>query len=85
MSILSYYKKRNGNSNYSRWIKGEAKVMLELILSFPNLGKAGSNQEARILTFSDFGIIYEVHERIIFVISFWDFRQNPEKRIDSRE
>ena len=79
---LEYYIKRNGNPKYSSWLFSEIQRRIQLLKKFPELGHPGINDRARILPFINYGIIYEKINSSIVILSFWDFRRNPNNRID---
>ena len=84
VGTLKFYAKRNGNKKYSEWIYFEIKRRLRMLQQFPYLGHQGSNDTSRIIPFSYFGILYEVKQNEIIVLSFWDFRRDPIEREDDK-
>jgi hypothetical protein len=82
IGVLEFYADRNKNKIYSNWLLNEIEKRIELINRYPNLGRVTSSNNVRLLPFNFFGIFYSTNDEILFINSIWDFRQNPEKRID---
>jgi plasmid stabilization system protein ParE len=61
----------------------EVEKVTKLISSFPLMGRISNNGKTRVLVKNKFLIFYEVYTNAIAIMSFWDGRQNPEKRMDS--
>ncbi|SFC17013.1 ParE toxin of type II toxin-antitoxin system, parDE [Kaistella jeonii] len=77
--ILLFWNNRNKNTSYSKKLKIEIKQRTEQLKTCPFSGKKTFNNETRILTLKNYSLIYLVHGEIIYIISFWENHQNPEK------
>ena len=57
--------------------------MVELLHSHPSLGRATTDGQARMLSFGHFLLIYDENEQELNILSVWDNRQNPKRRVDA--
>lgn len=80
--ILNFYIERNGNTKYSTKLLDRVEQIVDLLISYPNLGHLTENRITRVITKDEFLIFYEVIENRIEIVSLWDGRQNPNHRID---
>lgn len=81
-SILEFYTQRNQSIEYSLSILEDIERYTELLKDFPELGRLSKNKKSRILVIKEFLLIYDVAQNIE-VLSFWDNRQDPNKRVHS--
>lgn len=81
--ILEFYLKRNGSATYSLKLLQAVDSMIELLLSHPQLGRKTSDKDARIISFGDFLLIYDETPDTLNILSVWDNRQDPKRRVDS--
>ena len=75
--ISIYWNNRNGNSNYSKKIRKLTNDYLELLLDFPEAGKKTNDNRVREIIIKDYKLFYTIDETSIYIIRFWDSRQNP--------
>ncbi|WP_421874271.1 type II toxin-antitoxin system RelE/ParE family toxin [Marinoscillum sp.] len=76
---LDYWKKNNQSTTYPKKILGNLKYVLRLLKKHPHLGLPTDYPNVCARTFmSHFQIIYSVRQDAIFILSFWDSRQDPE-------
>jgi ParE toxin of type II toxin-antitoxin system, parDE len=80
--VLAFYNDRNGSTNYSAKLLAKTEKIVSLVTVFPELGHLTENKVTRVIVKGDFLIFYEVSDYYIEVVSFWDSRQDPSKRID---
>lgn len=80
--VLDFYNERNRSNLYSHKLLAELNALLKTLSENPQIGKLAENQQTRVLIFGVFLIFYEIDETQIQILSFWDNRQNPEKRLD---
>ena len=81
-NILSFYIQRNQSDEYSLWLYNALEKRVQLISVFPALGRKSDMPDVHILPFDHFGIIYKTKGQAIYILSVWDFRQHPNKRMD---
>ncbi|KAF2338774.1 type II toxin-antitoxin system RelE/ParE family toxin [Flavobacterium nitrogenifigens] len=79
-NVLEFYVFRNGNSDYSLKILEEVEDLLETLSNNEFIGRLTSNKITRVIPMKIYLIFYEINNNQIEVLSFWDNRQNPEKR-----
>lgn len=79
-NVLEFYVFRNGNSNYSPKILEEVDDLLETLSANEFIGRLTSNKITRVISMKVYLIFYEINANQIEIVSFWDNRQNIEKR-----
>ena len=77
LEILEYYKKRNGNANYSRKLYTEIKELLEICRTYSFIGKQTDFENVRMLIVDIFLIFYEVDDNKLIVLTIWNSKRNP--------
>ena len=82
LKVLEFYITRNGNATYSAKLLNRIEKSVSLLLSYPSLGHLTENRITKVLVKDKFMIFYEIGDLFIEVVSFWDARQDPKKRID---
>ncbi|MCL2416360.1 MAG: type II toxin-antitoxin system RelE/ParE family toxin [Bacteroidales bacterium] len=78
LEILDFYKKRNGNANYSRKLYTRIEELLELCKAHSFIGKRTDFENVRVLIVDDYLIFYEVSNTEITVLTIWSSRRNSE-------
>ena len=81
--ILDFFNKRNGNSNYSLKLYTKTYNLLDRLIENELIGRLTTNKTSRVLVMDVYLIFYEIHDKRILIISFWDNRQSPSNRIDN--
>ena len=81
-SILEFYNKRNGNTNYSLKLLEEIEDLLNTLSRSEYIGRLTSNKKTRVVVMKVYLIFYEINDNRIEILSFWDNRQDDIKRID---
>ena len=77
---LEFYWNRNENSNYSLKFLNEVEDLLEIISNTAHIGRLTSNKFTRVIPLKTYLIFYDVHIDRIEIVSFWDNRQDLERR-----
>ena len=86
IDILDFYIKRNGNAVYSKKLNSKIKGSLTFLVKNPFLGKQTEDASVRVLITGDYQILYEVFDKLIFIIMIWDCRRAPEEKVtDTRK
>lgn len=82
-STLTYWKNRNGSSEYSKKIITEIekleKMLLEYPFSCPIVYETPQKKIRRALVLNNFSIFYKAFPEIIEIVFFFDNRDNPNK------
>lgn len=78
---MDFYTERNGNPHYSFKILNELEDLLDTLSENEFIGRLTSNKLTMVIPMKIYLIFYELNENHIEIISFWDNRQNQEKRI----
>ena len=78
LKIMEFYKKRNGNSLYSRSIYNRIRRALLILKGFPGVGVKTDIPYVRNLILGEFNVFYKTQKNSIEIIAIWDSKQNPE-------
>lgn len=81
--IFEYWNYRNQSISFSRKLNFKIQDQIQLLKQNPELGIKVKNFNARTLTLGHYNIIYQIRGNEIYIISFWDNRQNPNKLLAS--
>lgn len=78
--IFKYWNKRNGNNAYTQKLNTEIKNIIELVKENPLIGGEIDFFDGirRMLVLRNYSIFYTIIENNIYIVSFWDNRQNPD-------
>ena len=79
-AILEYYVERNGNENYSLKLVDEVEDVLNTLSKSELIGRLTSNKYTRVIPMKVYLIFYEINGTKIEIVSFWDNRQDIERR-----
>lgn len=83
LNILEFYCNRNKSNTYSENLIDKVELICSSISEFELIGVETSLKGVRNIIFDNFSIFYEIQKERIEILSFWDNRQNPTKRIDN--
>ncbi len=78
--ILEFYKERNGNTNYSLKLVDEIDDLLNTLSQSEFIGRLTSNKKTRVIVMKVYLVFYEINGNRIEILSFWDNRQDENKR-----
>ena len=81
-TILEFYYTRHGNNNYSFKLLCEIEDLLNILSKNEFIGRLTENKVTRVLVMKVYLIFYEINDDQIEILSFWDNRQNDDKRIE---
>lgn len=79
--VLEFFAERNGNSNYSLKLLSEIQRLTNTLSKSELIGRLTSNKSTRVLPFKSYLIFYEIDQKRIKILSFWDNRQDSKKSI----
>ena len=79
IGILEYFNFRNKSSFYSLKLNKKIQLELNILIPQPHIGKKTNILNVRGLYIENYIIFYEINEKHITILSFWDTRQNPSK------
>ncbi len=85
VSVLEFFNERNGNSNYSLKILKEVEDLLNGLSKNELIGRLSSDRRTRVIVMGVYLIFYDITEERIEILSFWDNRQDENKRIDIKK
>jgi len=77
--ILKYFIRRNKSKEYSIKLNELFKDAINLIATYPTIGKQTDDKNTRIKIVRDYLMVYEIKEEQIIILTIWDSRQNTEK------
>ncbi|HUH73578.1 MAG TPA: type II toxin-antitoxin system RelE/ParE family toxin [Chitinophagales bacterium] len=80
--ILKYWTIRNKSSTYAEKLIYLIRNRVELIADNPLAGKATNHTDTRESALGNFSIYYKFINDRIYIVAFWDNRQNPKTLIE---
>lgn len=78
---LAYYTEQNGNSKYSLKLLNEIEDLLDTLSQSEFMGRLTKNKKTRVVVMKVYLIFYEINDGRIEILSFWDNRQDAERRM----
>ncbi|MGD9556893.1 MAG: type II toxin-antitoxin system RelE/ParE family toxin [Mangrovibacterium sp.] len=79
--IIEFYNERNGSTAYSLRIINEVDYLLKILSKNELVGRLTSNKYTRVIPMKVYLIFYEVNGNTVEIVSFWDNRQDSQKRM----
>ena len=80
--VFAYWNKRNKSTDFSKKINLLIYEKIDLLKNFPLTGVEIQNEDARILHFHNYSLVYKISQSEIYILAFWDNRQNPSKLLE---
>lgn len=80
--IFNYWNNRTKTNNYSKKLNLKIYSKIDLLKLFPYAGIEIENENARILHFENYSLVYKIKGIHILIMAFWDNRQNPSKLLE---
>ena len=80
--VFAYWNKRNKSTDFSKKINLLIHEKIDLLKNFPLTGVEIQNEDARILHFHNYSLVYKISQSEIYILAFWDNRQNPSKLLE---
>jgi toxin YoeB len=77
--ILAFWREKNKSNAYSDKILIQVSKHITLMIKFPFLATAITDTEFRRSILGHYSMLYVVHPQQIFILYFWDNRQDPQK------
>ena len=79
--IVDFYSTRNKSDTYGIRLKQKLNTVLALIRAFPRIGKISEDGETYVFAIDKFLLLYTFDHSAIFILSFWDPKQDVMKRV----
>lgn len=80
--VFAYWNKRNKSTDFPKKINLLIYEKIDLLKNFPLTGVEIQNEDARILHFHNYSLVYKISQSEIYILAFWDNRQNPSKLLE---
>ncbi|ADY52859.1 plasmid stabilization system [Pseudopedobacter saltans DSM 12145] len=80
--ILKYWTSRNKSTTYAEKLIKLIEKRTSVIAKNPESGKTTNHLDTREAAMGNFSIYYRIIDPHIYITSFWDNRQDPEKFIE---
>jgi len=77
--ILAYWKDRNMSNDFPEKILRQVSKQITLITKFPYLAPSDLETDFRRSILGDYSLLYDVAPQQIYIVYFWDDRQDPIK------
>ena len=79
-TVLEFYFIRNGNANYSIQLLDDIEDLLTTLSKSEFIGRLTFNKTTRVIVMNVYLIYYEINMNEIEIVSFWDNRQDAQKK-----
>jgi toxin YoeB len=79
--VLEYFNQRNKSTRYSLKLLNEIENITRNLSQNESIGRLTSNKFTRVIPMKVYLIFYEVNQNNIEIVSFWDNRQDKDKRL----
>ena len=79
-AILNYFDERNGNDKYSKKLFGMVHRQIQLLATFPEIGRLTDFPNVRVLFVDNYGVEYQIRDTVILVIDIYSCQTNPSNR-----
>lgn len=79
-SILNYFDERNGSNTYSKKLFKMVHEQIQLLATFPEVGRQTNFPGVRVLFVDTYGIEYQIRDKAILVIDIYSCKTNPADR-----
>lgn len=79
VGILEFWVKRNKSSTYSKKLLKQVSELTNKIASNPLIYRVTDFKNNRVATLGNFSIYYKVTDKEVFIMAFWDNRQDPNR------
>jgi toxin YoeB len=80
--VLEFYVERNKSSSYSLKLLDQVETLTQNLSKNPLISRISKNKITRVIPLESFLVFYEIESNYIQIVSFWDNRQDVEKRVD---
>ena len=79
-NILDFYVQQNGNADYSLKLLDQIEDLISTLSESELIGRLTTNKITRVFPLDVYQLFYEVNGDRIEIVSFWDNRQDIERR-----
>lgn len=79
-AILNYFDERNGSNAYSKKLFKMLHEQIQLLATFPEVGRQTNFPGVRILFVDTYGIEYQIRDMTILIIDIYSCKTNPSDR-----
>lgn len=79
-AILQYFDERNGSDAYSRKLLGMIHRQIQMLATFPEIGRQTDFPNVRILFVGSYGIEYQIRDNAVLIVDIYSCQTNPKKR-----
>ncbi|WP_370089912.1 type II toxin-antitoxin system RelE/ParE family toxin [Ekhidna sp.] len=77
LEIFRYWNEQNASDSFSRSLDDAINKAIDLLSKFPKLGIKTQVKNVRVKVVKNYLLIYRIDEEILYILLFWDSRQNP--------
>lgn len=84
-NVLTFFNIRNGNNKYGLKLLKEINQLVNTLSKNEFIGRLTVDKKTRVIVMSVYLIFYDISDSEIHILSFWDNRQDPSKRIDANK
>ncbi len=82
--ILNFYFNKVNARKYARKLNNIIEAEIQVIHSYPQIGKESNVQNIRVKTVGNYQIIYEITDLEILILRLWDSRRDLKSKSSGR-
>lgn len=79
-AILNYFDERNGSDKYSKKLFGMVHGQIQLLATFPEIGRITDFPGVRVLFVDNYSVEYQIRDKAILVVDIYSCKTDPANR-----
>lgn len=83
-NTMDFYINRNQSLKYALKVRGLLRAVQARLKNNPEMGRLMEDLATRVVRVDKFDLLYQRYDDTISIVSFWDPKQDPDKRFDRR-
>ena len=79
-AILNYFDERNGSDKYSKKLFGMVHGQIQLLATFPEIGRITDFPGVRVFFVDNYGVEYQIRDEAILIVDIYSCKTDPSAR-----
>ena len=79
-AILNYFDERNGSDKYSKKLFGMVHGQIQMLATFPEIGRITDFPGVRVLFVDNYGVEYQIRDTAILIVDIYSCKTDPSAR-----
>ena len=79
-AILNYFDERNGSDKYSKKLFGMVHGQIQMLATFPEIGRITDFPGVRVLFVDNYGVEYQIRDTAILIVDIYSCKTDPSVR-----